>query len=243
VLPLIPFAALLAGRELDRWLAGWTSATLLKASVATAIVALGGITLNEHHWQARRQAVKETAGAKQLAQWVEEKVGHEFPLTHVDTAGPFQIYLKAVHPMTPLEQAEGLLRGDAATFVAVENAAALQRRFATSSLQEVARWPASGKALLSILSNRPQLQWEPVMACGIGNLHLRLDNVRLRRVRGQEFVLEASQANGRCQFTNRSAKPQQIRVRLLSDGSERASSHTLASEESWEVASGNEGSH
>jgi hypothetical protein len=199
---------------------------------------LGAIGLNEHLWQAQRGAVTETAGAKQLAQLVEEKVGREFPLTHVDTAGPFQIYLNAVHPMTPVEQAEELLRGDAAAFVAVQNAAPLRKALASSSLYEVARWPASGKAFLSILSNRPQLQWEPVMACGIGNLQLRLDKVRLRRVRGQEFVLEASPANGRCQFTNRSAKPQPIRVRLLGDGRERASNHTLAPEESWEVEAG-----
>jgi hypothetical protein len=235
VLPLIPFAALLAGREVDRWMAGWASGTVLRASIVTAAVALGAIALNEHLWQAKRESVKETAGAKQLAQLVQEKVGREFPLTHVDTAGPFQIYLQAVHPMTPMEQAEELLRGDAAAFVAVQNAAPLRKGLASSSLYEVARWPASGKAFLSIVSNRPQLQWEPVMACAIGPLQLRLEGVRLRRVRGHEFVLESTQEKGRCQFSNRSAKMQKIRMRIVGPGRETVSDQVLAPGKSWEL--------
>ena len=104
--------------------------------------------------------VVRTMGIKVLAESVRQTGGEDCPLTYVD--GPFalQFYLNTKRPEVSFEQAAALLRSNTAAYVVVRDYEKLQGLLGVNSvrLNELARWPDSGKAYVRIVSNRPQ--WE-----------------------------------------------------------------------------------
>src|SRR6185436_10375712 len=98
IFPLIPAAALLAGRELAQWLRFWSSRRLMRAASSFAIIVLSFFFLLHHVLMARSRQVQTTVGMRELAAQVRGTFGEQFPLVHVDIPFALQFYLNTGRP-------------------------------------------------------------------------------------------------------------------------------------------------
>jgi len=220
--PLVPPMALLAGRELARLLRALKPSVLLGVSAACATVGLAAAAVPYDITAWREPRVIHTLGIEDLARSVRAQVGENFPLTHVacslgkvDKLYAPQFFLNTMRQAVPYEQAAELLRGDAAAFVVTSNAALIQSLLGAGgpTVHEVARWPASGRPLLHIVSNHPRLEWTRRMAIALGPLQLRMDGLRQARTWRGELRFTGD-PDGSVTLFNQSAKPQLARVRI-----------------------------
>jgi 4-amino-4-deoxy-L-arabinose transferase-like glycosyltransferase len=154
--PLLPAAALLAGRELAHWLRFWSSRRLIQVASAVVMVMLGFQALYHHFLLAYSHGVQTTLGMRTLAEQVRERCGERFPLVHVDTPFALQFYLNTVRPLTTFERAAGLLSGRERTVVAVSQLDKLLAEFGTNAptIYELARWPSNGRPSVQVVTNR-----------------------------------------------------------------------------------------
>jgi hypothetical protein len=124
-----------------------------------------------------------------------------------------------------------LLDGDAAAFVVVRDLASLEscRKTNAPSLHELARWPATGKPFVRIVSNHPRLEWTPSMAACWGPWRIQTERARIVRASDAEVVVESSaDGKGAIQVTNESDAPQPVRARFIGGGTEVVESAVLA---------------
>jgi len=229
--PLIPAAALLGGRELARFAARFEPQTVVWASVAVTVVILG-LLVPFNSWAASRTVyVPQTEGIIQLATQIRQQVGRQFPLTHVDDPFALQFYLGPMRRVVSFQRAARLLDGDAAAFVAVHDLARLESCRGTNapSLHELARWPATGKPFVQIVSNHPRLEWTRSMAACWGPWRVQMEGARVVRASAAEVVVAADAAGaGAVQVTNESDAPHPVRAQLVHGATELAESAVLA---------------
>ena len=129
--PIMPAAALLAGREVARlrvrlshhaWqIAGRRCAAFDCAFGVLVLLMLGGYVFNYFGPQARTPIIRQTQAVKSLAAQLAREPGSSFPLWHTDDPMALQIYLNTWRPRISFERAAALLRGPAPAFVAVSN--------------------------------------------------------------------------------------------------------------------------
>lgn len=238
IFPLMPAAALLAGRELARLLARVPRAKFLKLAAAITFFTLVIFGLYHYALLRRSRHVKETLGIKDLASAVRSQVGEQFPLTHLDSPFAIQFYLNTMHPWVSPEQAAELLRGDAAAFVVVRNFSDLTGALGTNAppLHELRRWPEKGTALVRIVSNHPALEWTRQMAEIIGPFSVRMEGVRLQRARENDFIFQVqSNAMGSVTLSNLSDQSQKVRVEFLGGKTPAIQRRTLSPGEVWKI--------
>jgi 4-amino-4-deoxy-L-arabinose transferase-like glycosyltransferase len=163
VFPIIPAAALLAGRELERWTQSVRERTCTWGLGVAVAIGLGLVWLNYHHLEASKPYTKQTRGMQILAKQFRELGGVSGPLTHVDDPFSLQFYLNTMQTTVTVHRAAMMLQGQAAAFVAVRNLTALTNELAgaTNNLHILARWPASGEAFVTIVGNQPQGKISP----------------------------------------------------------------------------------
>jgi 4-amino-4-deoxy-L-arabinose transferase-like glycosyltransferase len=236
--PLLPAAAWLGGRELARFAGRFEPPEVVWTSVAATVVILL-LLVPFNAWSANRNTfVVRTKGIIQLATQIRSQVGAEFPLTHVDDPFALQFYLGSMRRVASFQRAARLLDGDAAAFVVVRDLASLEacRKTNAPSLYELARWPATEKPFVRIVSNHPRLEWTPSLAACWGPWRVRTENARIVRASEDEFVVEASAAGkGAVQVTNESEAPQPVRVRFTGGGTEVVESAVLAPKQTLRV--------
>ena len=156
IFPLVPAAALLAGRELARWVRPVGARAF---GCGVVVVMAGGLGIDWHncHVQARQETcTQQTEGMRVLADQIRQQAGESLPLTHVDDPFALQFFLNTMQTAVPVERAAKLLQGDAPAFVAVRNLPALKNQMAgdDSRLQVLARWPSTGEAFVTVVGNR-----------------------------------------------------------------------------------------
>jgi hypothetical protein len=236
--PMMPPAAMLAGRELDR-LATRLSARMAAAALGVATVAMLGFFVWEfHHRELRRPAVRQTQAVLALARDVEAVGGASFPLTFVtsDTFGPLamQVALNTMRPPVTVEEAAALLRRDAAAFVITPHLARLEGALGTSAtpLRVLARADDGRGPFLYLVSNRPALAWDTRTAARVGPLVVTLSGVRLGPTWDDVVDLQRGADAGDAVIENVSSEPQQVRVRI--DGA-HDESRRLAPGEAWSI--------
>lgn len=236
IFPLMPAAALLAGRELARLLSMARRKMLLKLAVVATTLTLV-VFATYHHWLVgRSRHVKETVGIKEMASSVRQLVGEQFPLTHLGSPFAIQFYLNTMRPWVEPEQAAELLRGDAAAFVVVRNVSDLTDALGTDSpaLHELLRWPAKGDPFLRVVSNRPRLEWSERMATIIGPVLLRTEGLKLQSATENEFIfLSETNSTNSVTLSNLSARPQKIRVQIQGAGKKAVQTQILLPGEVW----------
>jgi hypothetical protein len=173
---------------------------------------------------------------QELAGIVREKVGDEFPLTHVDSPYAFQFYLETKRSLVSVKEAARLLHLDAAAFVAISDLASLQTELGADSpaLHEVARWPLSGKPFLRIVSNHPRLEWTDRMGCVLKPLRLRMEDVHLLQARGHEIVFISAKDKGKLTLTHL-GQGEAVHVRIGSSSRNIFEERRLNTGESWAV--------
>ncbi len=157
LLPLVPAAALLAGREIWRLAGGWSVPTRCGA-IAGALVIAFGAAYYQHHLVAReRSDVKRLAGVREVADQI-RPLTRSMPLIDAD-APAIQWFLGTKNPRVPIDEALSRLAGSDPVLVAVREDDRLADRLSQlpEAVRTVARWPAdTGRpAAILILTNAP----------------------------------------------------------------------------------------
>jgi hypothetical protein len=236
IYPVIPPAAAIAGRELDRLTRRYSLATILSSAGVVATLALAFFALQYHRLEGKKPAIRETLAIMALARTVREQVGETFPLTYAeDCPYALQLSLNTLRPTVSYEEAATLLRGDAAAFVAVGDEQRLRRALGPDApaVYEVARTPPGDVSHLGIVSNHSTLEWLDPMETRIGPMIVHLDDVRLRRATSRELVLSPGGRGGLVTVVNSSSDPRSLRIRVEGDG---LHVKTIAAGESWRLA-------
>lgn len=241
IVPLLPAAALLAGRELARWLQFWSTARLLKAASGLAVFVLSFLVLYHHFLLGHSTRVQTTLGMRELAAKVRGTFGEQFPLVHVDTPFALQFYLNTVRPLTSFERAAALLRGDDPAFVAVSSFDKLLAQSHTnfSAIHEFARWPTNGKPLVRIVSNQPLSGSSARLATVLGPFLVRMEGLKLVRTKGHELVLRHGNKAASISILNQTQTYQPARIRLLASAPGKADfvvERIVAPGETWSLA-------
>jgi 4-amino-4-deoxy-L-arabinose transferase-like glycosyltransferase len=218
IFPLIPAAALLAGRELSRWLAGWSDRNLISAAAGVALVVAVGVGVAYGEPRLANEAVAQTLAAEKLADMVLQQVGDGFPLVHADSSPVMQMRLGTADPLVSPERAAQLLRGEAAAFVVVKDADATLARLSTNTVQVVAAAPRTRRTQMAVVSNRPKLAWSEPLTTVVGPLRLELSGVRKFTRRDNEFWLEVESKAVFVELTNESEKPIAARIHFAGEG-------------------------
>ncbi len=197
IFPLVPPAALLAGRELSRL---WGSRPVRQMLLLGGSVVVVGLALmiGKYHFQDRSsKTVLRHKAIRELAHRIRALGGGEFPVSYIEGPVALQFYLGTKRPFISVHEGAELLRSPAAAFVMVEDPQALKRELASNAPPtfELASWDAKKDGFV-LLSNRPHLQWTDHMVCIIEPLRLELQKVGSVRVRRGEFELSASGEKG-----------------------------------------------
>jgi hypothetical protein len=219
IYPVVPAAALLAGRELGRWTWRLNARTLLRVSAALGVALLTVLIL---HGLLPRRVGKSEAGtlaARDLARALNRLGPGEFPLTYVDVWEPLQVWRNTRRVTTPVEQAADLLKGDEAAFVVVsQSVPALGQALAGHPVMALFRWPPTGQPRVQIVSNRPLLEWPDRTAIVLSGLRVQMETAHLVRTAGDELVFLADREGAAVSLTNRSPAGRKVRLRFTRPG-------------------------
>ena len=235
--PLIPAAALMAGRELARLTGSLKRPIFLAASAFVVLVVFAGNALYYGGWIQRGVRFEQTQGMQQLAAAVRQQTGENFPLVYVDTRFALQFFLNTFSPLVSPERAGQLLSGEAAVFVAVIDYDAVRSRLLNKSLQlyEVARWPLSDSPHIRIISNHPRLEWTEEMVSISHSILFRLHHVRLLKRHGMDFTVQRISGSGWIELVNESNQPHLVRVTIAGEGKADTKERLLEAGALWRV--------
>lgn len=233
--PLIPAAAMIAGRELARFAARLPSRAFQWTCLGATVAGLAVLTVQYRHLERKRPQVQETIAIQELTQTIADTVGRDFPFAFVlDTPFAMQLSLNVMRPTITFSEAAQLLRGNDQAFVVVSDLSRLRRVIGDDAvpLHEIARATA-GLPFLHIVANRDRLAVLDPIATAFGPLRLHMQRVRIVSIQDDELVLTRVAGDARATLTNTSGEPANIILRL--DPGVRTA-RRLAAGESWEIA-------
>lgn len=245
IVPLIPFAALLAGRELADLTLPWSRRRIFQSATALIGIYLVGVFINAHFLLAQSQAVQESLAARQAARLIAERLGADAPVTYVDSPFAVQFFLGHVRPTVSIERAAELLRGEDAAWVAVCDFAKLEAALGPNEglVREVLRWPETGEPWIRVVGNHP---WpsihEPVVML-LGPLRIESQDLELARprmpYRGEvELSFRGNAAQGSLKVENQGDTEQVLKVRVFDEASPKTAAELecrLAPGATWEL--------
>lgn len=239
MLPLVPAAALIAGREAMRLTEGWDKRASRAVLATLVIVIVGAHVIAYFAINPGTPYVRQTVAVRELAERFESLAGPEFPLTHTDDPLGLQVYLNVFRPTVSLQRAHDLLRGPAAAFVAVNDFAALSalRRPGDPPLFTVLEPRLDAGLPTRIVSNRPTLQVSERMAFAYGGLSVRLEGVRLTSAAERALHARATREEWSVVVKNEKAQPRPFRV-VVSHRTQPLHDRrtTIDGHESWTVS-------
>lgn len=229
IVPLIPFAALLAGREVSEIILPWSNRRIFKTAMLLVALFGTGVFLHAHLLLQRSPRVQETLEAQQVARLIVERLGADAPLTYVDSPFAVQFYLNRIRPPVSFQRAADLLRGNVAAWVVVRDFAGLEKQLGPDapSLHEVAHWPVTGKPFIRVVGNQPLPMTNQPTAMLLGPLCLETQSLHLERSkisyrRGTELDFHGNAALGKLRIENQGDSPQTLRVRIIDEASTQA---------------------
>jgi 4-amino-4-deoxy-L-arabinose transferase-like glycosyltransferase len=197
IFPLVPPAALLAGREFARLVGNRSLKQLAPALAGIAVVGLTAIVYKYGYANRNKEDVLRTRGMRELASQIQQLGRGEFPLTHVDSSVALQFFLRTKRPWTSIDEAARLLISPSATFVVVKNLTALQNQLGTNgpALYKVASWQGR-KDKLFIVSNHPKLEWTDQMGFVMPPVQVKLRSIDSVHIRDWDFEFASSKGRG-----------------------------------------------
>jgi 4-amino-4-deoxy-L-arabinose transferase-like glycosyltransferase len=234
IAPMIPPAAMLAGRELDRLTRPLPARAVMVATAASILLVLGFFGWQFHRRELDRPAVRQTIATRRLARTIQAAAG-ALPLTYVvDTPFAMQLELNTMRPMVSVDDAAALLRGDTAAFVVTAHLPRLRKALGTGGppVHVVARAGDRGAPYLAVVSNRPVLATYASTATRVGPLLVTLSGVRLGPTWDNVIDLRRGRDAGSVAIENDSAEPQDVHVGI--DGGRRET-RRLAPGETWRL--------
>jgi 4-amino-4-deoxy-L-arabinose transferase-like glycosyltransferase len=156
-LPLHPPAALLAGRELARWLPGWEPWKLLRRSLATVCAVLALYTLYLHTVFKQTWEVKESEAVASFARQIAQDSSLP-PLLHVDSPYALQFHLNTMNRTVGFQEAAAALKSGDPCAVAVCDSTALAAAMGETPLHylDAARIAPQKEPIVVVFSNLPE---------------------------------------------------------------------------------------
>ncbi|HEY5912153.1 MAG TPA: glycosyltransferase family 39 protein, partial [Verrucomicrobiae bacterium] len=157
LMPLLPPAAILAGRELARLTRRFSRRRILTAATAVCAVLFTIYGWYSYHVaRAENELVKQTVVLRDLAKRMQREHPVHPPLVHMDTPFTLQFYLNTKDPLVSPDEAARRLSATTAVWVAVWDYPKLLAAFGPGRphLYEVAQGPQSGEALVRVMSNQ-----------------------------------------------------------------------------------------
>ena len=155
VYPIIPPAALLAGREMQRWFAKFSLKSLFTAAVAVSVLIFSVFAFYYLAVRTSEDLVIKTEGMRTLAREIQKKTDEDVPLIYVDAPYSLQFFLNTMKIVVTPEEAARQLAGTNSFYVAVCNVTNVTAHL-SSPVHTVARWPETGEAFVTILGNSLQ---------------------------------------------------------------------------------------
>lgn len=226
IVPLMPFAALLAGRELAEITLPWSNLRVFRTVIVLVCLFAIGVFLHAHFVLGCSSRVRETLGAQEVVQLIVQRLGANAPLTHADSPFAVQFYLNSVRPTVSFERAAALLQGDDAAWVMVGKFANLEKALGADAkpLHEVVRWPETGEPRIRVVGNQPLPITNQSVAILLGPLRvethsLRLEHPRLSYRRGMELSFCGDATQGVVRIENQGETLQRVRVRVFDETS------------------------
>jgi len=236
--PILAPGALIAGRELARIAARFKESHVRFATLAVLVIGLAGFQFNYVNLRGKEMRIIKTGEVKQLAAQVEQAVGTEFPITHVDSPMTFQTYLNTFRPRISTNRAVELLRGPEAAFVAVRDISSLNAGWTTNDPPLYTLLPAKNSLTncpVQIVSNRPDFNLTNGFAFCFGPIFVRANGVKLLLATEREFRFASDGKSGEVIVKNESDQPRKIRVILQVNGNDIEQTRELAAEETWTI--------
>jgi hypothetical protein len=230
IFPLIPPAALLAGRVVANWLETRTHLIrwLLPAATAAALLVF---SFNYLHTVKKRIRYQRTAAVKELAAMVKSAGGTVFPITHVQSPYALQFYLNTKEPLLNAGMGANLLRQSPAVFVATSDYESIRKALGPdeSNTFVLFRWRGSKEEPVDLISNHPRLEWTDDMQWLAKPCLFRLVNVDNVDSYADDFTFETKATHA--SVTVRCAMPESIRVKNLNSGADKV----LQQGEDWVI--------
>jgi 4-amino-4-deoxy-L-arabinose transferase-like glycosyltransferase len=233
--PIMPAAALLAGRELDR-LSVRAPRFFDRAIAGVVVLMLGGFIFYYFGPHARSGFVQQTVALRHIVAEVARYGGSEFPLTHLDDPMGLQVYLNTWHPRVSAERAAELLRGPDPVFIAISDRKKLEtaRQAGDAPIYTVIPSSSSSNSV-RIVSNVQTLDSTNRFAFGFGNLTVRASGVRLAEATEREFSFIEGGKQSEITIVNESSEPRKVRLRIVGEGPPHREERFLASREIWRM--------
>jgi 4-amino-4-deoxy-L-arabinose transferase-like glycosyltransferase len=234
--PIMPAAALLAGRELDR-LSRRATRFFDVTIAAVVVLMIGGFVYNYFGPHAQSSIVRQTVFLNDVATEIRRFGGAQFPLTHLDDPMGLQIYLNTWRPRVTAEHAAALLRGPEPAFIAVNNLNKVQaaRKPEDPPIYTVVQSLDSTNCPVRIISNRQVLESSNSFAFGFGDLTVRASGVRLAHASEREFLFDQGPKSSEITIVNESSEPRRVRLRIRGEGPPHREERLLAGHEIWKT--------
>jgi hypothetical protein len=235
LLPLVPAAALLSGRELARWTAPVSASALLLGVWLLCGIFLAGFWSYQSFVRTRDEAVRFTRESAEMAQTILHRVGPHFPITHADDSILFQMHLNTFQPRTPLHLAAKLLRRDEPAFVMTQDFQALQRELGpTASPVFTLLETGPGRLQTRLISNHPRLEWPSNQVVYVAPWLIKIQGSRGMSIRRGAFVFEAATPSCTAEIVNWSSKRGAVRASFSAAGKEEPIlAHALEPNATW----------
>jgi len=203
--PLIPAAALIAGRELAYLFRSSQIFRLVIYVLLLLMFSLSVAFLHGKYFRSREKKIIRTCTVKQIATDIRQRVDDFFPFIYVDSPYALQFYLNSMTQLVSPEHAAQALASDYPAFVVVKDLDHLKTFLDRDTHYSIlARWPESPGDTLTLVSNHPSLEATPRVITFSDPLMIKMEGVHLTKSGQKRLTFLADQPNGLINVTNQS---------------------------------------
>lgn len=212
--PLIPAAALLAGRELDCLLCASGRIQFKYAAFGLASLLVGGFGLHSF-FSGREAAVHETSRTREFAASLRAQVGNGFPFIFTKTNHAIQFHLNTMRPQLSEEIAAKALAGEGAAFVLTRKPEKIEELASGATLYRLAHYQEKDDRALYLIGNRPVLDYYPAMTAFAGDVMVEMDGLHWRPSPYDRPVFWGRSPRASLRLTNCAGTPRTLEMSFL----------------------------
>jgi 4-amino-4-deoxy-L-arabinose transferase-like glycosyltransferase len=239
LMPLLPAAALLAGREIGRATESWKPSKVFSAAMGAAVLFLAMLAAYTMTERNRQDGVLQTRALREMAELVSDRVGQDFPLIHVRSSAILQMHLGTCEQRVTPQRAAELLQGVDPAFVVMDDLDLLPGRSEVDArgfqvVAEVFR----ARRPIRIVSNHPRLEWTETMVHYSEPYLIRMKGVRALKRRQDEFRVTPAHEDAALVVINESNEPRHLSIQSLAKGASSREARLLAPKEEWPIQLG-----
>ncbi|MDP8246370.1 MAG: glycosyltransferase family 39 protein [Candidatus Hinthialibacter antarcticus] len=215
LLPLLPAAALLAGAQIARWKAHWSSRQWAQYSIGL-IVSFTGLFGLFYHTLDYHKEFKWLETIHETAEEIDSTLGRAFPLTYDNGPTALHVYRNTMSLDVSPDYIDDLLRSEyPAYWVAYQKSdEEIQTITNGANFFELKRLQATknGKHLLRVISNQPLMQPSEKAATIIGDALIEMEGFVIQSVKHNLIRLKHTDEMASFRVTNLSNSKQKFKI-------------------------------